>query len=202
MYYVYADVNLNTMVPFYYGSGGIERIIDDERNKAHNDACAILNKNWKRFILHESNSRQECYDIEKIYIALSFDARNKINGRILTNKIVDSQNFEEIADFKNKPKIGNTQPKTPTKFKGKIFKNRKYFVLEHIGSCNKLICTKITHVLNFKTLNLSSSEKADLINITTNKWSLKQGFCFKGWHIQLVNGTVIAALTERNISNG
>lgn len=95
MYYVYADVNLFNNQSFYYGSGNIERLTEIERNNAHSKIIKKLQKKWKRIIVFQSKNRKECYEIEKILIALNID--DKAN----CNKIVDSTNKDEVLGYKN-----------------------------------------------------------------------------------------------------
>lgn len=156
-YFVYADVDLNTLMPFYYGSGNIDRILEESRNKEHDVKICYLNKNFIRYIIYQSNNRKECYDIEKIYIALNYDLFKK-NKRIITNKIVDSNNHNEINKYKKSPKQNNAQPKLIEKFKGRICKNRKYFLITGINDNKKYLATTINQILNFKNINFLPNE--------------------------------------------
>ena len=91
MFYVYHDVNLDTGLAFYYGSGTMSRVKDPRPRNRKWVNYTNKYKNWKRFIIYQTESREDAYDVEELYIALSWDLN------CLTNLVIDSRNHKELA---------------------------------------------------------------------------------------------------------
>lgn len=187
-YFVYADVDLNTMLPFYYGSGNIDRILDVSRNKDHDKYVSRAGKKFTRFIVYQSDNRDECYDIEKVLIAINFD--DKLKNK-LTNKIVDSNNQNEVNNFLNKKKFDKRQPKLISEFKSKVCNNRKYFLITEFNSNDRFIATTINQILNFKQIKIkaldTNKKRIEYENLKGNKYIIEYGNK-KTFHIQRVKG--------------
>ncbi len=100
MFYVYCDVNKASGKIFYVGSGSMSRIKYFKKRNPYWERYVDKYGDWERFIVYETESREEAYDVELIYIALNWDSKN------LTNLIIDSRNHREIA------KLGGAKSKT------------------------------------------------------------------------------------------
>lgn len=160
-YFVYADVDLNKMQVFYYGSGNIDRILDESRNKIHDRRVAWTGKNFARYIIYQSNNRKECYDIEKIYIALAF-INNYKNKPCLTNKLVDSNNNEEFEEFLAKEKFIKPQPKLIHLFDGLICKNKRYYLLTNLNTNERYIANTSKEISRFEQFKGTEREKREI----------------------------------------